>query len=64
MKYIIALEIEPKDTPQVDAEFPTSRAVATRLQDVLRDATKHDETIGWMVTKVQLFTESIGNVVL
>lgn len=33
---------------------PAARnAVADRIQDVLRDVTKHDETIGWRVTRVQ-----------
>lgn len=35
-------------------ELPAARnAVADRIQDVLRDVTKHDETISWRITAVR-----------
>jgi hypothetical protein len=51
VKYVIVLDIEAKEDDS--GVFPDSQEVRTRLRDVLQDATKHNETIGWRVTKVE-----------
>lgn len=50
----VVLTVEPKDEyegGQVTG-LPPAGSVVSRIQDILADTTKHDETIGWRITKV------------
>lgn len=55
MKYVVVLDIEEKEF-RFDGESPGALpdpvSLRARLNDVLSDQTKHDETIGWRVTNV------------
>lgn len=42
---LLAVTVEGKEAPS----GATPEQIARRIQDVLRDVTKHDETIDWMV---------------
>lgn len=53
MKYLVVLDVEPKDSPVTDAEFPRIQDLVARLNNVLQDVTAHDEQIGWLVSKVE-----------
>ena len=57
MKYIVVLDIEAKEDDS--GVFPDSLEVRARLRDVLVDVTKHDETIGWRVTRVEGLRQSL-----
>ncbi len=59
MKYLVVLEIEAKEDDS--GVFPDSIEVRQRLRDVLRDVTKHDETIGWRVSDVYSLRQALGN---
>jgi hypothetical protein len=59
MEITIIITVEAKDEfagPDYnwrEGELPKPQQAATRISDVLSDATKHDETIGWRVTNVR-----------
>lgn len=50
------LDIEAKEDETyegVQPVMPTAADASVRLQDILMDVTKHDEMIGWRVTRVR-----------
>jgi len=53
---LLAVTVEAKDEypDGRPGREPGYREAASRIQDVLSDVTKHDETIGWRVTQVKL----------
>ena len=58
MKYIVVLDVEAKEDDS--GVFPNPHDLRARLRDVLQDVTKHDETIGWRVTKVEGLPQSLS----
>lgn len=62
MKYLVVLDLEPKEDDS--GVFPRSEDVRQRLRDILVDVTKHDETIGWRVTAVNGLRQTMPDVIL
>jgi len=58
MKYVIVLDIEAKEDDS--GVFPDSHEVRARLRDVFVNVIKHDETIGWRVSRVEGLRSSLA----
>ncbi len=52
MQVIVLLEVGQKEG--TTRPEPTARDVASRVNDVLGDVTKRDETLGWRVLRTSL----------
>lgn len=54
----VFVTIAPKDEPPEEnmPGYPSSYDLENRLRDTLRDVTRSDDQIGWMVTDVTLET--------
>jgi hypothetical protein len=56
MDYELRVTAEPKDDVTIEGvrpALPLPGDLASRLQDVLADVTKHDGLLGWRVTAVR-----------
>lgn len=51
---LVRLAVSEKDEPYPGAQPLTVANVVARANDVLSDSTKHDEIIGWRVSRVTL----------